>query len=144
MRKSRTLLRSAALVAALTLAVSLVAPLGTSKAEAGNTYIPFMATGNGFECFIFVINFFASPVRITIDTAVATRRTNTRTTFDLVGFEGTQVACAGLTGGGTGLQFLSVFLSQAASLPPQAFGYMFLPSELGGGVLVPPLLFQFT
>ncbi len=139
----RTGLQVVALIAALVLTLGLVAPLSRT-AEAGQTFIPFLAVGGGFSCGIFVINFFGAPVRITVDTAVASRRTNTVTTMDLGAFEGILIDCAGLTGGGTGTQNMSVFLSQDASLPPQAFAFMQLPSPLGGGLVVPPNMFLFT
>jgi hypothetical protein len=143
MKLCRRQMQVVALVAAVILSLGLVAPLNKA-AEAGQTFIPFLATGGGFSCTIAVINFFGNPVRITVDTAVATRRTNTVTTFDLLGFEGTFIDCAGLTGGGTGTQTMSVFLAQPPSLPPQAFAFMTLPSSLGGGIVVPPNMFLFT
>jgi len=142
-QRGRKRIMALAVVLALTLGVG--API-TKEAEAGNTFIPFLATGGGFTCGIFLVNFFAAPITFTVDSAVATRRVNTVATFPLGGFEGIQINCNALTGIGatTGVNFMSVFLSQPPSLPPQAFGFMFLPPELGGGVVVPPLLFLFT
>jgi len=135
----------------VTLAVVLALMLGfgaptTKEAEAGQTFITFLATGGGFTCGIFVINFFAAPVSITVDAAVATRGVNTVASFNLDGFEGIQIDCNALTGigAGTGTNFMSVFLSQAPSLPVQAFGFMFLPSTMGGGVVVPYTFSLFT
>jgi hypothetical protein len=139
----RSGLKLVAVVAAVVLAVGLMAPLA-KQAEAGQTFIPFLAVGGGFTCGIFVINFFGAGVRITVDTAVSSRRTNTVTTFDLAAFEGLLIDCAGLTGGGSGTQNMTVFLSQAASLPPQAFAFMVLPAQMGGGLVVPPNMFLFT
>lgn len=135
----------------VTLAVVLALMLGigaptTKEAEAGNTYITFLATGGGFTCGIFVINFFNAPVTITVDSAVATRQVNTVTSFGLDPFEGLQIDCNALTGigAGSGVNFLSVFLSQVPSLPVQATGFMFLPATMGGGVVVPYTFSLFT
>jgi hypothetical protein len=135
----------------VTLAVVLALMLGfgvpvTKEAEAGQTFITFLATGGGFECGVFVINFFNAPVNIIVDTAVATRRVNTVATFPLGNFEGMNIPCSQLTGIGatSGVNFMSVFLRQADALPPQAFGYMFLPATMGGGVVVPTSFFLFT
>lgn len=145
MNRQRGKKRVVALAVVLGLMLGFGAPI-TKEAEAGNTYITFLATGGGFTCGIFVINFFAAPVTITVDTAVATRGVNTVATFPLGAFEGLQIDCNNLTGigAGTGVNFLSVFLSQLPSLPVQAFGFMFLPSTMGGGVVVPYTFSLFT
>ncbi len=129
----RETIRILAVAVVLAIVLSLAPPL-TKEVDAGITFITFLATGGPFACQIFAINFFSSPIRLTLDTAVATRRTNTQVTFDLAGFEGIQINCAGITGGGTGTQFMSTFGQWGPSLPPQMFGFIVLPD---GSVVVP-------
>lgn len=145
MNRQRGKKRIVALAVVLALTMGFGASV-TKEAEAGQTFITFLATGGGFTCGIFVINFFGAPVAITVDAAVATRRVNTVATFPLASFEGIQIDCNQLTGIGasSGTNFMSVFLSQPPSLPVQAFGFMFLPSTLGGGVVVPYTFSLFT
>jgi hypothetical protein len=128
---------------ALALSFSVLSPL-EREANAGTTFITFLATGGEFTCNIALINFFGNPVRMTIDTAIATNRTNTTVTQDFLGFDGRIINCNGLTGGAPGVSFLSVFVSQANSLPPQAFGFMVVPASLGGGIVVPAHMFLFS
>lgn len=145
MNRQRGKKRVVTLAVVLALMLGIGAPI-PKEAEAGNTFITFLATGGGFTCGIFVINFFPNPVTITVDAAVATRGVNTVASFNLDGFEGLQIDCNSLTGigAGSGVNFLSVFLSQPPSIPVQAFGFMFLPSTMGGGVVVPYTFSLFT